>query len=87
MHAILNHAIRWEWHSQDHITRVRQSAKHSRMPVVLSVVQAQALLDNLREPVRTMAPVEVSTGLWIGELLALQWREPVMLAGITSLDA
>jgi integrase len=75
MHAIFNHAIRWEWYGQNPITRVRQSAKRSRIPIVLSVAQIQALLDNLREPVRTMVLVDVSTGLRIGELLALQWRD------------
>ncbi len=75
MHAIFNHAIRWEWHSHNPITRIRQSAKRSRIPVVLSIAQIQVLLDNLREPVRTMVLVDVSTGLRIGELLALQWRD------------
>jgi integrase len=75
MHAIFNHAIRWEWYSQNPITRIRQSAKRSRIPIVLSVAQIQALLENLREPVRTMVLVDVSTGLRIGELLALQWRD------------
>jgi integrase len=75
MHAIFNHAMRWEWHDQNPISRVRQSAKRSRIPVVLSIVQIQALLAHLREPVRTMALVDVSTGLRIGELLALQWQD------------
>ena len=75
MHAIFNHAIRWEWHNHNPIARVRQSAKRSRVPVVLSIVQVQALLDNLREPVRTMVLVDISTGLRVGELLALQWRD------------
>lgn len=75
MHAIFNHAIRWEWYSHNPITRVRQSAKRSRIPIVLSIAQVQALLDNLRDPVRTMVLVDVSTGLRIGELLALQWRD------------
>jgi len=57
------------------ITRVRQSAKRSRIPVILSIVQIQALLSHLREPVRTMVLVDISTGLRIGELLALQWRD------------
>jgi integrase len=54
---------------------VRQSAKRSRIPVILSIAQIQALLEQLREPVRTMVFVDVSTGLRIGELLALQWRD------------
>jgi integrase len=41
----------------------------------LSIAQIQALLEQLREPVRTMVLVDVSTGLRIGELLALQWRD------------
>lgn len=75
MHASFNHAMRWEWYDQNPISRVRQSAKRSRIPVVLSIVQIQALLTHLREPVRTMALVDVSTGLRIGELLALQWQD------------
>jgi len=57
------------------ISRVRQSAKRSRVPVVLSVEQIKTLRSHLREPVRTMALIDVSTGLRIGELLALQWRD------------
>lgn len=75
MHAIFNHAIRWEWYSQNPISHVRQSAKRSRIPTVLSISEIQALLSHLREPVRTMALVDISTGLRIGELLALQWRD------------
>ena len=75
MHAIFNHAMRWEWFDQNPISHVRQSAKRARIPVVLSIVQIQALLTHLREPVRTMALVDVSTGLRIGELLALQWQD------------
>jgi integrase len=75
MHAIFNHALRWEWYDRNPITRVRQSAKRSRIPVVLTIAQIQALLTHLREPVRTMVLVDVSTGLRIGELLALQWRD------------
>ena len=53
----------------------RPESHQSRIPVVLSIVQIQALLTHLREPVRTMALVDVSTGLRIGELLALQWQD------------
>ena len=74
LHAIFNHAMRWEWHDRNPIGRVRQCAKHSRIPVVLSVVQIKVLLSHLRKPVHTVALVDVSTGLRIGELLALQWQ-------------
>jgi site-specific recombinase XerD len=63
----MEYSLPWEWYSQNPITRVRQSAKRSRIPIVLSVAQIQALLDNLREPVRTMVLVDVSTGLRIGD--------------------
>jgi integrase len=56
-------------------TRVHKSAKRSRIPIVLSIAQIQTLLDNLREPMRTMVLVDVSTGLRIDELLALQWSD------------
>ena len=75
MRYLFNHAIRWEWCDSNPLTRVRQSAKRSRTPIVLSVTQVQKLLDNLREPIRTMVLVDVSTGLRIGELLALKWRD------------
>ena len=47
----------------------------------LNLTQIQALLDNLREPCRTMALVGLLTGLRIGEILGLRWRDVDLIAG------
>jgi len=44
MSAVFNHAVRWEWLGVDPIRMVRQSAKRTRMPIVLSIEQIAALL-------------------------------------------
>lgn len=71
MHAVFNHAIRWEWHDKNPITHVRQSAKRARIPLVLTIEETAALLDLLRESARTAVFLDVLTGLRVGELLAL----------------
>ncbi len=75
MHAVFNHAIRWEWHERNPISYVRQSAKRSKIPIVLSVEEIAALLRLLREPARTAVLLDVLTGLRVGELLALKWND------------
>jgi len=75
MHAVFNHAIRWEWHERNPITHVRQSAKRSKVPIVLDVEEIAALLQLLKEPARTAVFLDVMTGLRVGELLALKWND------------
>ena len=75
MHAVFNHAIRWEWHERNPITHVRQSAKRSKIPIVLDVEEIAALLQLLKEPARTAVFLDVMTGLRVGELLALKWND------------
>jgi integrase len=75
MHAVFNHAIRWEWHERNPISHVRQSAKRSKIPIVLSVEEIVALIRLLREPARTAVLLDVLTGLRVGELLALKWND------------
>lgn len=75
MHAVFNHAIRWEWHERNPITHVRQSAKRSKIPIVLDVEEIAALLQLLKEPARTAVFLDVMTGLRVGELLALKWED------------
>ena len=57
------------------IRMVRQSAKRTRMPIVLSIEQIAALLRILKEPTRTMVFLAVFTGLRVGELLGLKWKD------------
>jgi integrase len=75
MHAVFNHAIRWEWHERNPITHVRQSAKRAKIPIVLDVEEIAALLQLLKEPARTAVFLDVMTGLRVGELLALKWDD------------
>src|ERR1700758_2883 len=39
MSALYSHAIRWEWIKHNPITAVRQSAKRSRIPTILTIKQ------------------------------------------------
>src|SRR5579863_1963939 len=75
MSAVFNHAVRWEWLGVNPIRMVRQSAKRTRMPIVLSIDQIAALLRILKEPTRTMVFLAVFTGLRVGELLGLKWKD------------
>jgi integrase len=75
MSAVFNHAVRWEWLDVNPIRMVRQSAKRTRMPIVLSIEQIAALLRILKEPTRTMVFLAVFTGLRVGELLGLKWKD------------
>jgi integrase len=75
MHAVFNHAVRWEWHDRNPITHVRQSAKRKNIPTVLTLSQVEELLLYLEEPTHTAVLVDVMTGLRVGELLALKWQD------------
>jgi integrase len=75
MHAIYNHAMRWEFFDRNPITLVRQSAKRTRVPDVLTVEEIGKLLGELVDPWRTAVYVAVTTGLRVSELLALKWSD------------
>ena len=75
MHAIFNHAVRWEWHDKNPITHVRQSAKRQRVPLVLNIEQLKSLLEYLKEPGKTAVLLDILTGLRVSELLALKWSD------------
>jgi len=75
MHAIFNHAVRWEWHDRNPITMVRQSAKRQKVPVVLNIEQLKLLVENLKEPGKTAVLLDILTGLRVSELLALKWSD------------
>jgi integrase len=81
MHALFNHAMRWEFFDRNPITLVRQSAKRERVPDVLTAEEIGKLLSELREPWRTAVYVAVTTGLRVSELLALKWADVNFAAG------
>jgi len=47
----------------------------NRLPIVLSIEQIAALLRILKEPTHTMVLLAVFTGLRVGELLGLKWKD------------
>ena len=77
MHALFNHAIRYEWLPQNGnpITRVRQSAKRQQIPAVLEVSEFQALLEELLLRDRTLVVLDAITGLRRSELIGLKWSD------------
>jgi len=75
MHAIFNHAIRWEWHDKNPISMVRQSAKRQKVPTVLNIEQIKSLLEHLKDPGKTAVLLDILTGLRVSELLALKWSD------------
>jgi len=81
MHAIFNHAMRWEFASVNPITLVRQSSKRTRVPEVLTADEIAGLLSRMRDPWRTAVYVAVTTGLRVSELLALKWEDVDFAAG------
>jgi integrase len=81
MHALFNHAIRWEFFDRNPITLVRQSAKRERVPDVLTVEEIGKLPAELEEPWRTAVYVAVTTGLRVSELRGLKWQDVDFTAG------
>jgi integrase len=77
MHALFNHAIRYEWLPQNAnpISKVRQSAKREKIPDVLEVSEFQALLQELSLRERTLVALDGITGLRRGELIGLKWSD------------
>ena len=79
MSAVFRHAIRHGLLPRDAdsnpIRYVRQTAVSQSAPSVLTVEQVIAILSNLREPCRTMAFLDATTGLRVSELLALKWDD------------
>ncbi|MBB5059104.1 integrase [Granulicella aggregans] len=81
MHAVYNHAMRWEFAYTNPITLVRQSAKRTRVPDVLTTLEIGSLLVELENPWRTAVYVALTTGLRVSELLALKWADFDFVAG------
>ena len=68
-------ATRREWTTSNPITHVRQSAKRSCIPTVLTTDQLKDFLANLADPAKTAVLLGAVTGLRVGELLGLKWSD------------
>lgn len=75
MSALYSHAQRWEWATHNPIRHVRQSAKRSRIPTILSPDQLKGLLEKLTDLPMTSVLLGASTGLRVGEILGLKWED------------
>jgi integrase len=76
MSILFNHAIRHDLYDHNPIRWVRQSAKRTKAPTVLSVSEIKSLLPalGLRERT-TLVLLDACTGLRMSELFALKWSD------------
>jgi integrase len=81
MHAVYNHAMRWEFFNNNPITLVRQSGKRRKAPEVLTTEEIGKLLEELPDPWRTAVYVAVTTGFAVSEFLAMKWLDVDFVAG------
>jgi len=75
LHALFNHALRYEWLDRNPISLVRQSGKRERTPAILEIEEAYALLAALKGCEHVMVLIDLGTGLRVSELLGLQWQD------------
>lgn len=75
MSAIFTHGIRYEWITQNPISKVRCSSIRLREPDVLSPDEYRSLLPELGLRERAMVMLAGSTGLRRSEMFALRWSD------------
>lgn len=75
MSILFQHAMRYEWAERNPIRLVRQSALPSREEIVLTPVEVAALLQELRDPFKTLILLAAVTGMRRGELFGLKWED------------
>jgi integrase len=75
MSILYQHAMRYGWATMNPIRLVRQSALPLQEEIVLEPVEIAALLEELRDPFRTLILLASVTGLRRGELFGLKWED------------
>jgi integrase len=81
MHLLHECSGRWKLVETNPIELVRQSAKRLETPRKLTIEEFQKLLDELKDPYRTMVILAGCLGLRVGEILGLQWQDVDLLNG------
>jgi len=81
MHLLFKCAQRWKLVEQNPIRLVRQSSRRLSTPRKLTPEEFQRLLNELREPFRTMVVLAGCLGLRVGEILGLQWQDLDLVKG------
>jgi integrase len=72
---IFRHGIRWGWLDKNPVAMVRVSSKRLRRPDVLTAEEFRLLLAALPERDQLMGMICATTGMRIGEVLGLKWRD------------
>jgi integrase len=75
MHLLFQWGRRWRMMNSNPIELVRQSNRRLKTPRVLSSQEFQALLQELRDPYRTMVMVAGCLGLRASEVMGLKWGD------------
>ena len=75
MSVLFNHARRYDLFDRNPMSLVRQSAKRRTFPEVLSVDEIKQLVDALSPRERTLVLLAAGTGLRMGELFGLKWKD------------
>jgi integrase len=75
MHLLFQWARRWRMIDNNPIELVRQSSRRLKAPRVLTPQDFQALLQQLRDPYRTMVTVSACLGLRASEVMGLKWGD------------
>jgi integrase len=79
---VLQSAVDWGYLEQNFARGVNIGSREPKAERLYpSAVEAVRLIGSLGEPIRTVVLVAVSTGLRIGELLALRWKRLDFLRG------
>lgn len=81
MSVLFNHARRYEIFDRNPISLVRQSSKRQTIPELLSVEEVRQILRTVGLRERTLVLMAVGTGLRMGELFGLEWKDINFEAG------
>lgn len=75
MSAVFSHGIRYELTDRNPMRAVRQSARRTRIPLVLEVSELHRLFDFLALRERSMVVTDSLTGIRRSELMGLKWED------------